>query len=330
MTKYNDACFAVFAAVIVFLCGCGSVPVSGEAEPYETSPAISLPSVNNARRDEASNDAENAGSAGTAIYTELNRPLPSASVNGPVITPAVTSMPSHEPVPTANPVSVTEGARPEFANPIKSFNDDSRVCLTFDDGGNREAVEKVLEVLRKHEVKATFFVIGEYLEPHEDLWKRAVDEGHLVCNHTQNHKWITQLNDDEARNEILEWEKNAADILGQEYVERMKHDFPFIRLPGGSGNGSERVLKLVSELGYIPVGWNIETYYSVLRHHNLKTEETASIADEILDHVLNKVKGGSIVLLHFNPYDTAKLDELIAAIKEKGLAMHLLSECIGY
>ena len=64
--------------------------------------------------------------------------------------------------------------------------------------------------------------MGRYLKTHEDLWKQAVEDGHLVCNHTQNHTWLTKLNSDDAKKEILEWETGAAEILGQEYVDKMK------------------------------------------------------------------------------------------------------------
>lgn len=120
--------------------------------------------------------------------------------------------------PTAAPVKTGS----EIIYPIKSFNDKTRICLTFDDGGNGKAVKKALEVLKKHEVKSTFFVVGRYLKTHEDLWKQAVEDGHLVCNHTQNHTWLTKLNSDDAKKEILEWETGAAEILGQEYVDKMK------------------------------------------------------------------------------------------------------------
>ena len=136
------------------------------------------------------------------------------------------------------------------------------------------------------------------------------------------------MNSEDVKKEILEWESVAAEIFGQEYLDKMKQEFPFIRLPGGAGNESKRVLRIVSELGYVPVGWNLESYYAVLRHHDLKNEPLAPIADEVFAHISKRVKGGSIILLHFNPYDTERLYEIITAIKEKGLTMHLLSECI--
>lgn len=260
-------------------------------------------------------------------------PIPSsesASAVGSTPELPVMRIPSPDPVPVVSPTSAPAEAKSDFIYPVRIFNDETRICLTFDDGGNKNSVKKALEVLKEHEVKCTFFVIGKYLKSHEALWKQAIEDGHIICNHTQNHLWLTQLNDEDVRKEILEWESTAAEILGQEYLDKMKQEFPFIRLPGGAGNESKRVLRIVSEFGYIPVGWNIESYYAVLRHHDLKSEPLDPIADEVFAHISKKVKGGSIILLHFNPYDTAKLDEIIAKIKEKGLTMHLLSECLEY
>lgn len=263
--------------------------------------------------------------SGVAHFTKAAQiPLPiPASAASP--TPAPTST-----VSDASPTSALTSTGSDFIYPIMSFNDNSRICLTFDDGGDRKSIERALAALKKHEVKGTFFVIGKYLKKNEDLWKQAIEEGHYICNHSQNHTWLTDLNSEGAKKEILEWESSAAEVFGQEYVDKMKKEFPFIRLPGGAGNESKRVLRLVSELGYIPVGWNIESYYAVLRHHDLKTEPLAPIADEVFNHITKRAKGGSIILLHFNAYDTVKLDEIITAIKEKDLSMHLLTECLEY
>lgn len=260
--------------------------------------------------------------------TQIPSPGLATTVN-PTSFPEVTPIPSAEPAasPTPTPPAQT-GA--DFIYPIQTFSDKTRICLTFDDGGDGKSVKRALEILKKHEMQCTFFVIGKYLKAHEALWKQAVEEGHVICNHTQNHKYLTELNNEDARKEILEWESTAVEILGQEYLDKMKQEFPFIRLPGGAGNESKRVLRIVSELGYTPIGWNLETYYAVLRHHDLNTEPVTPIADEVLGHVTKRAKGGSIILLHFNAYDTTRLDEIITAIKEKDLTMHLLSECLDY
>ncbi|HZK26196.1 MAG TPA: polysaccharide deacetylase family protein [Thermoclostridium sp.] len=257
------------------------------------------------------------------------QPLDPVSASNPTPSPQATVAPLPESVSDPSPTPLAKDES-EFIYPIRTFDDETRLCLTFDDGGNKKAVEAALEVLKKQDVQCTFFVVGKYLKTNATLWKQAIEDGHLICNHTQNHKWLTQLNDDDAKKEILEWESTVLDILGQDYLDKMKREFPFIRLPGGAGNDSKRILRIVSELGYIPVGWNIESYYAVLRHHDLKTEPTGPIANEVLSHITKKAKGGSIILLHFNQYDTARLDDIITEIKEKELTFQLLSESLNY
>jgi len=336
MKKYRYAYCVVLISAIVILSGCGSVTASLQDDIQEetgTNNSSSLYDESDSEQEtELSEPGENIVTDEPTPYPEIT-PLPSPEPVAADIPPAdinETPVSVSEPAVSASPTPVPDSNRSEFMYPVKNFSDENRLCLTFDDGGNRKAVEKVLETLKKHDVKATFFIIGKYLKPNANLWKQAVEDGHLVCNHTQNHVWLTQLNSEDAKKEILEWESSAAEILGREYVEKMKQDFPFIRLPGGAGNDSKRILRIVSELGYIPVGWSIESYYAVLRHHDLKTEPVGPIAEEVFAHVTKKAKGGSIVLLHFNPYDTEKLDDIITAVKDKGITIDLLSECLEY
>ncbi|ANX02207.1 polysaccharide deacetylase family protein [Thermoclostridium stercorarium] len=333
MVRFFYFCL-IFFLMITLLSGCKTVTVSRTMENEENN-KVSSPETSGSALPETESNAvseTDANKAEPTAYPEFT-PSPAAGLSVTVTrvpTPVFTPTPAPEPVSGTSPAQDQEKAASELMYPVKSFNDETRICLTFDDGGNQKAVKKVLEVLKKHNVKGTFFIIGKYLKTHADLWKQAVEEGHIICNHTQNHVWLTRLSNDEAKKEITEWEANAAEVLGQEYIDRMKREFPFIRLPGGAGNDSDRILKLVSEMGYIPVGWNLESYYAVLRHHDLKTESVDLIAEEVLEHISKKVTGGSIVLLHFNPYDTSRLDDIISAIKEKGLTMHLLSECLDF
>lgn len=242
----------------------------------------------------------------------------------PSVTPVASVTPSVTPAPDKAPEVKTKSD--EVVYPINSFKNDSVLCLTFDDGGNKKAVQKTLEVLEQYDIQCTFFVIGKYLKPYADLWKQAIDQGHQICNHTQNHKWLSDLSTDEAKKEILAWEASATEALGEEYLQKMKKEFPYIRLPGGAGSKSKRVMGILSDLGYTPVGWNIESYYAVLRNHDLKNDPLADITDEVTAHITKKASAGSIVLLHFNPYDTTKLDAILDGILAKKLTMELLSE----
>lgn len=257
---------------------------------------------------------------------------PSAQSSGspsptPATVPAIPTI-SVAPSITAAPSSAAEvkNKPDELVYPISSFSNDSVLCLTFDDGGNKKAVQKALEVLDQYDIQCTFFVIGKYLKPHADLWKQAIDQGHQICNHTQNHKWLSELSSDEVKKEILAWEASACEALGEDYLNKMKGEFPYIRLPGGAGAKSKRLMGILSELGYTPVGWNIESYYAVLRKHDLKNDPLADIADEVTAHITKRASGGSIILLHFNAYDTTRLDAILEGIQTKKLTMELLSE----
>jgi peptidoglycan-N-acetylmuramic acid deacetylase len=263
-------------------------------------------------------------------------PTPEASP-GPSQTPNINTEPGSVPEPEASPSpgptpeatpspAPTPNTDTEIVYPINSYKDTNNIYLTFDDGGNKKSVEQALEVLKQNDVKCTFFVVGKYLRSYPELWKQAIEDGHQICNHTQNHKWLYELDNEGIKKEILEWETTAEEVLGKDYLENMKQEYPYLRIPYNAGGNSKRVLRIIAELGYIPIGWNIETYYAVLRHHDLSTEPVKPIAAEVSAHVTKRVKGGSIILLHFNAYDTYNLDEIVSSIKEKGFTLKLLSE----
>ncbi|MHB8066159.1 MAG: polysaccharide deacetylase family protein, partial [Ruminiclostridium sp.] len=82
----------------------------------------------------------------------------------------------------------------------------SQVSLTFDDGYNKKTVEKVLDSLKSNNIKTTFFIIGKVLEDYPEVWKRAIAEGHQICNHTNYHEVLTNMPDNLVEDEILGWE----------------------------------------------------------------------------------------------------------------------------
>lgn len=204
----------------------------------------------------------------------------------------------------------------------------AELCLTFDDGYDAKAIEKTLDVLGKAGIKSTFFVVGTQLKAHQDLWKRAVSEGHLICNHTNNHVFLSKLTDEQIKKEILGWEQAVDDTLGKDYLQKMKKEFPFLRMPGGDGCRSNRVLKDVKDLGYTNIWWSDETCNSVLGHLNLKKNTIDSIALKVSNHVINNASNGSIILLHFNEFDTADLYDIINGISKKGLSFKQLNEIL--
>jgi peptidoglycan-N-acetylglucosamine deacetylase len=112
-----------------------------------------------------------------------------------------------------------------------------RAALTFDDGPS-EWTPLVLELLREHGARATFFVIGQRVRERPDDVKRIAAEGHELGSHTLTHPRLTEVGDDEARAEISGGVDAAQEVLG----ERL----PLFRAPGF--HADERVLAIVSEL----------------------------------------------------------------------------------
>lgn len=203
----------------------------------------------------------------------------------------------------------------------------TQAAITFDDGYNKKYVEKVLDVLKKNNIKCTFFIIGNVLNDYPGVWKRAVIEGHQICNHTQSHKILTKLSDEVIQAEISEWEESARKVFGDDYLKRMKKEFPYLRLPGGGGAKSNRILAIAQKNGYKVIGWNLETFSSVI--NPLKNKNSVDeISDRIEQHVVNRCSGGSIILLHFNKYDMGNIENIVGGIKNRGFSMQTISQLI--
>ena len=118
--------------------------------------------------------------------------------------------------------------------------------LTFDLGYEAGYTAQILDVLKENDVKAVFFITGHYLNTQPDLVKRMIEEGHVVGNHTVNHKSLPSLSDSEIEKEIMDLHKALFDKFGYEMT--------YFRPP--KGEFSEKVLNIITNLGYSPVLWS--------------------------------------------------------------------------
>ena len=203
----------------------------------------------------------------------------------------------------------------------------THAAITFDDGYNKKYVEEVLDVLKKNNAKSTFFIIGKVLDDYPEVWKRAINEGHQICNHTQSHQILTNMSSDAIQAEIMGWEASARKVLGEDYLIRMKKEFPYLRLPGGGGAKSDRILAIAQKNGYKVIGWNLETFSSVINPlKNIKTVNV--ISDRIEQHVVNNCSGGSIILLHFNQYDMGNIEQIVSGLRHRGFELKTISEIV--
>lgn len=153
----------------------------------------------------------------------------------------------------------------------------NKVALTFDDGPDTRFTPKVLDVLKNHNVKATFFLVGSRAKAHQDLVKRIHNEEHVIGNHTF---WHPNLPKEELGR--LDWELTETENVLENIIDYKPHLF---RSPYGALN--EKMVQVLGEKQNIAIGWNVDS----LDWKQLD-------ADEISDNVLSNVSFGSIILMH--------------------------------
>ena len=121
------------------------------------------------------------------------------------------------------------------------------IALTYDDGPNPTATPQLLEVLARHGVRATFFLIGRYVRPQAAIVREIADAGHVIGNHSMTHPWLPFLSDARIREELTDCNAELEDVLGA--------PVRYFRAPHGARR--PYVLKMARELGLVPVQWNV-------------------------------------------------------------------------
>ena len=209
----------------------------------------------------------------------------------------------------------TGNASSEFLQQYNSFyvGDTSKkeVYITFDAGYENGYTPAILDTLKKHNVKATFFVVGNYIETSPDLINRMVEEGHIVGNHTYHHPDMSKIADKESFQKELQ-------SLEQLYKETTGQEMPkFYRPP--QGKYSESNLKMASEMGYTTVFWSLA--YVDWYADKQPTREQA------FDKLLPRIHPGAVVLLHSTSSTNAEiLDELLTRWESEGYRFGTLDQ----
>ena len=198
----------------------------------------------------------------------------------------------------------------EENNGICLGNKDTKVIyLTFDNGYEAGYTTKILDTLKENDVKATFFVTAHYLNTASDLVERMIQEGHIVGNHTVNHKIMPEITNEEIKQEVMK--------LHQAVYEKFGYEMKYIRPP--KGEFSQRSIITTNNLGYKHVMWSFA--YVDWEENNQPSEEKAK--KTILDNLHN----GEIMLLHGNSKTNADiLDSVIKEIKAQGYEIKSLDE----
>ena len=186
--------------------------------------------------------------------------------------------------------------------------------LTFDAGYENGFTPQILDVLKKHQVPAAFFLVGNYLEREPDLVRRMTEEGHIVGNHTWSHPDMSKIQKKEDfSRELKQVEDQYREITGQDLKR-------YYRPP--QGIYSEENLQMAKELGYRTVFWSL----AYVDWNN----DAQPTAEEAFSKLLPRTHDGAVILLHSTSQTNAAiLEELIIRWKEQGYTFGTLDELFG-
>jgi len=175
--------------------------------------------------------------------------------------------------------------------------------LTFDAGYENGCTKQILDILKKHDVKAAFFLVGNYIQRNADLVRRMVEEGHTVGNHTMHHYDMSKLTDKDAfAKELQDLEALFQETTGKQMPK-------YYRPP--QGIYSEENLKMAQALGYKTVFWSL----AYVDWNN----EAQPTREEAFAKLLPRTHSGAVVLLHSTSQTNAQiLDELLGKWEAQG------------
>ncbi len=185
-----------------------------------------------------------------------------------------------------------------------------RVALTFDDGPGRPETNEVLDVLQRHGVPATFFLLGSNIPGNRDIVERIVSEGHTVASHTTNHPDLRTLTDEELRAEMLTLENEVYGITGLR-TALMRPPYGFI---------DTNVIEQLRSMDYKVIKWSVDT--NDWRDMDL---------DTVLINTIPNIRDGSIILMHDNLENSVTkevLPEIIHSLRSQGYSFVTVDELL--
>lgn len=190
------------------------------------------------------------------------------------------------------------------------FTDEKEIYLTFDNGYEQGYTASILNVLKKHDVPATFFVTGHYVKSEPKLVARMVDEGHIIGNHSYNHPDFTKMSKEEIEKELTMVEETVSKVSNQK-------EMIYLRPPRGTFN--EQTLKWATELGYIHIFWSIA--FKDWETNRQRGWEYA------YNQLMKQAHPGAIILLHTVSEDNAlALEKAIVDLKQRGYSFKSLDD----
>lgn len=187
--------------------------------------------------------------------------------------------------------------------------DDEKVCsISFDAAWGNEDTEQLIKILADYNVKATFFVVGDWAEKYPESVKALSDAGHEVMNHSDTHPHFTQISKEKMLAEVAECDSKIEKITGVK---------PFLfRPPYGDYNND--VVSTLREAGHYTIQWDVDSL-----------DWKDPTPQDMTKRVLSKIQNGSIVLLHNGAKNTPEaLPMIIEGILAEGYKIVPISEIL--
>ncbi|WP_029214951.1 polysaccharide deacetylase family protein [Kallotenue papyrolyticum] len=244
-----------------------------------------------------------------------------AALAGPDMTPAQIAAYNHlhsDRLRPGMPLLLPRSApvTPETLLVERGNPDAPRVAITLDAGASAAPTPQILDTLRAHGVRVTFFLTGRWMRDNPELTRRIVAEGHELANHSLNHPDFRTLD----RAAMLE-ELNATERIAQEIAGASTR--PFFRPPYGAYN--REVLATVIEAGYLPIYWTLDSLDSVGQ-----PKSAEFLVERITTRLAGEQANGAIVLMHCGSQPTADaLPRLLEHFAARGVKVTTVSEVLG-
>lgn len=183
------------------------------------------------------------------------------------------------------------------------------IYMTFDLGYEAGYTESILNTLKENNVPATFFITKHYVNTSSQLVQKMIDDGHIIGNHTVNHKSMPSLSEEQIKEELMN--------LHSDIYEKFNYEMKYMRPP--KGEYSEYSLNITTKLGYVPVMWSFA-------YADWDEKKQPSNEDGI-NKIVNNAHNGEIMLLHATSKTNMEiLDSVIKKLKDMGYEFKSLNE----
>lgn len=193
--------------------------------------------------------------------------------------------------------------------PIYSVRtDEKKIAITFDAAWSAEDTDELIEILKKHNAKATIFAVGDWVEKNPEAVKKFHKSGHEMANHSDTHAAFSKISREEIKQEVLNCNKKIEAITGVSPK--------LVRAP--SGDYDNKSIDVAESLNMKMIQWDCDS----LDWKLLSVEE-------MYNRVIEKVQNGSIILFHNGVENTPKaLDKILTELEKDGYEFVTVSELI--